>query len=278
MPQEKRYLMQTLRDKAWIWGYMINGAVPGNVPFAPNDRSACSLETAADYMDVPNVIFMNSNHDMKTLTPEYLKPLANCKQIVCGLQHGAYAETAKKVSQLSKIYPNIKGGLIDDFLDYHGPSKSMTVEETRAVYEALKSENPDLRLAVVQYTWQDPAQDQAILRPYLPYIDIINLWTWVPDPYEWNAKLNNYIEQMTARTGKPVLLGLYLHDFGGTGGPMPMDMLELQMKKAMGWAKCGRIEGFVMIHSGYFDDENHRPQIQWTKEYLNWAFKTYSSR
>lgn len=270
--------MPTLRDKAWIWGYVINGPVPGRVLHAPHDRSACSLETAVDYIGVPNVVFMNSDNNKETLAPEYLQPLAHCKQIICSLQHGAYVETAKKISQLSNTYSNLKGGLIDDFIDYHGPSKSMTVEETRAVHEALKSENPALRLSVVQYTWQDPAQDQALLRPYLPYLDVINLWVWVANQYDWNVKMNNYIEQLAARTGKPILLGLFLHDYGGTGGPMPMDILELQFKKAMGWAKSGLIEGFVMLQNGFFDHESHRPQIQWVKQYLDWTFGTWTNR
>src|SRR3989339_1464479 len=103
--------MPSLQDKAWVWGYVIDGPIPGKVPWAPNNTSGCSLETAADYVQAPNVVFMNSNHSLDTLTDAFFKPLSRCKQIICGLRHGAYAETAGKVSRLSKTIPNITGGL-----------------------------------------------------------------------------------------------------------------------------------------------------------------------
>jgi serine/threonine protein kinase len=40
-----------------------------------------NLETAAEYMGAPNVIFLNSDDDKETLSPEYLQPLADRRQI-----------------------------------------------------------------------------------------------------------------------------------------------------------------------------------------------------
>lgn len=264
--------MSSLQSKAWTWGYMIAGDVPGEVPFV--GRSHCSLETAAAYLGTPNVVFMNSNHDRSTLTPEHLDPLAGCERIICGLQHGAYAETARRVSALSRTRPNIVGGLIDDYLDFHGPSAQMTPEETRAVYEALKSENDALRLTVVRYTWQD----QADLLPYLPYLDAINLWVWVGNTYDWQVRMSAELERIIRLTGKPILLGLFLHDYGGTGGPMPMDVLEAQFQKAVAFARNGLIEGFVILQSGWLDREDHRAQAQWVQQYLQWAYGTTTGR
>ena len=260
--------MASLQSKAWTWGYVIEGETPGDVPFV--GRSYCSLETAAGYLGTPNVVFMNSNHDQGTLTPAYLDPLTGCERVICGLQHGAYAETARQVSALSLTRPQIVGGLIDDYLDCHGPSAQMTPEETREVYEALKSENDALRLTVVRYTWQD----QADLQPYLPYFDAINLWVWVANTYDWQVRLRAELEQIMRTTGKPILLGLFLHDYGGTGGPMPMEVLELQFQQAIAFARSGLIEGFVMLQSGWLDREDHRPQAQWVQQYLQWAFGT----
>ena len=265
--------MPTLRDKTWTWGYVIPGTPPGDVPFV--GKSSCSLETAAAYIGTPNVVFMNSNHWQDRLNPEHLDRLSGCRQVLCGLQHGAYAETARRVSQLSKTYGNIGGGLIDDFLEFHGPSGSMNPESTRAVYEALKSENSALRLYVVHYTWQD----HTLLLPHLPYFDVINLWVWVANRHTWEVTMNEFeIEKLTRLTGKPVLLGLFMHDYGGTGGPVPLDIMELQFRKAVALAKAGTIEGFVVLQSGWFDREDHRPQVQWMKQYLDWAFGTATTR
>ncbi|MEN6301346.1 MAG: hypothetical protein ABFD96_01400 [Armatimonadia bacterium] len=264
--------MSSLQSKAWTWGYVIDGAVPGEVPFV--GRSYCSLETAASYLGTPNVVYMNSNHDRATLTPQFLDHVAGCEQVVCGLEHGHYAEAARQVSQLSLTRPNITGGLIDDYLDFHGPSAKMTPEETREVYEGLKSQNDALRLYVVRYTWQD----QADLLPYLPYFDVLNLWVWVANTYDWQVRLSAELEKIKQITGKPILLGLFLHDYGGSGGPMPMDVLEVQFQKAVAFARSGLIEGFVILQSGWLDREEHRPQAQWVQQYLQWAFGTTTTR
>lgn len=273
--------MTTLHDKAWIWGYVIpkSGVVirgmkmkAGEVPFV--GPSSCSLETAAEYLDIPNVVFMNSNHDKDTLRLEYLDCLAPCQRVICGLQHGKYAETAKTVSRISKKYTNIVGGLIDDFLDFHGPSKLITPKETRIIYEALKSENPKLKMYAVRYTWQD----QEELKPYLPFIDVINLWVWVADERTWRVEMDLEIEKVAKITNKPIMLGLFLHDYGGTKGPVSMDVLQLQFQKAVQYTREGKVAGFVVLQSGWFDQEDHRLQVNWTKEYLKWVFGTQTRR
>ena len=64
-----------LVDQTWTWGYVIQGPLPGRVPFIsasgspPFDGvSSCSLETGARFIGTPNVVFMNSNHNRNTLT------------------------------------------------------------------------------------------------------------------------------------------------------------------------------------------------------------------
>lgn len=264
--------MGSLRSKAWTWGYVIEGPTPGEVPFV--GRSCCSLETAAEYLGTPNVVFMNSNHDRTTLRPECLDLLAPCEQVLCGLQHGAYAETARQVSELSLTRPNLVGGLIDDYLDFHGPSAAMTPEQTAEVREALRSRNDRLRLYVVRYTWQD----QADLVPYLPYLDVINLWVWVGNTYDWQVRMQAEVERIRRLTDKPLLLGLFLHDYGGTGGPIAMEVLQAQCEKAVAFARRDLIEGFVFLQSGWLDQEDHRPQAQWVQQYLHWAFGTSAAR
>ncbi len=271
----------SLVDRAWTWGYVIEGKLPGKVPFISdsggtpfNGTSSCSLETGARYVNTPNVVFLNSNHNRNTLTAENMARLASCKRVLCALQHGAYADTAKKVSAFSKKYPQIVGGLIDDFMDYHGPSKSITVAETKAIHAALKSENPSLRLYVVRYTWQD----QKDLVPYLPYLDAINLWVWKAEKEPWQKTLEPEIDKIAKVTGKPILLGLFIHDYGKTGKAVPLDILELQFTKAVDLTRRNKIEGFVILQNGWFDHESHRPQMQWIHQYMKWLSGTQTVR
>jgi hypothetical protein len=153
-------------------------------------------------------------------------------------------------------------------MDFHGPSKDITPEQTKAVYDALKSVNPALKLYAVRYTWQD----QKDLIPYLPYIDAINLWVWVGEEKPWRETLEPEIDHIRAITHKPILLGLFMHDYGGTKNAIAMNVLELQTRKAVEMTKAGKIEGFVILQSGWFHDKSHQTQVQWLKKYLAGEF------
>ena len=257
----------SLQNKTWTWGYVIPGVPPGDVPFV--GKSTCSLEVGALMLGTPNVVYMNSNHNRKTLSPDCFDRVAGCRQILCALQHGAYRETARDVSALSKQRKNIVGGLIDDFRDYHGPSKNITPEETRAIRDALRNENPALKLYVVRYTWQD----QKDLVPFLPHFDAINLWVWKGEEKPWRETLEPEIDHIREITHKPILLGLFVHDYGATGKAMAMNVQKLQFEKATELVKKGKIEGFVVLQSGWFHHEDHRPQVEWLKQYLDTQFR-----
>ena len=143
----------------------------------------------------------------------------------------------------------------------------------KAVYTLLKSQNPALKLYVVRYT-QENQQD---LVPYLPYIDAINLWVWVAKKEEWD-KMDAQVEQIAKLTKKPIVLGLYLHDYGRTGKPVPMDILEAQFVKSAELMRAGKTEGFIILQNGWLDHETHRAQIQWTKQYMDWLTGTQTFR
>jgi len=257
----------SLRDATWTWGYVIPGKVPGKVPFTP-DGSSCSLETAAEYLGTPNVVLMNS----EWAEPGHLERLTACKRVVCAISRSLRdpAEAAR-LSAVSKKYPNIVGAMIDDF---YPVDQKLTVDQVRAVSEALKSENPALKLYVVRYTH---CKDEEIV-PYLPYIDVVNLWVWVAKKEDWTAKMNERIEKLSAVTKKPIVMGLYLHDYGGINKAVPMDILEAQFVKSAELLRQGKIEGFIILQNGWLDHESHRPQVQWTKQYLDWLSETQTVR
>ena len=268
---------QSLRDRVWNWGYVMPGELPGKMPFIYPATSSCSLETAAAYLGTPNVVLMNNNW-----TASDLELLKGSKRVLCAITSRDIAG-AKKVSELSKKYPNIVGALIDDF--YPGKEK-LPVEVLKDVYAALKSANPELKLYVVRYTF---CKDDVLV-PYLPYFDVINLWVWVANKKEWTT-LDKRIEKLQEVTHKPVLMGLFLHNYGeelppgetenepySDTKPVSMDILEAQFVKSTKLLRKGKIEGFVILQNGWFDKESHRPQIQWIKQYLDWLFGTQTVR
>jgi len=265
-----------MKNKTWVWGYFLP-EIPSETFFVKG-KSYCSLETAAKYLEVPNVIFMNSNHDINSLDAKHLDNFKDCKKVICGLQHGNYAETALKVSRISRKYKNIHGAVIDDFLDFHGPSAKMTVDELKDVYKNLKSCNKNLKLYVVRYTWQN----QSELIPYLKYFDAVNLWVWISTEHAWRSEYLPHLEQLKNITGKPVTQGLFLHNYGETWDiseePVSMDMLQLQCKKVFPLLRDKALDGCVILQNGWFSHENHREQVVWLKNYMDWIAGTTTIR
>lgn len=268
----------SLADRTWTWGYVIPGKVPGHVPFVFPNGSGCSLETAATYLGTPNVVLMNYNWS----APGHLERLTGFKRVLCaiGVRDAA---AAAKLSALSKKYPNILGAMIDDF---YPVEEKVTVDELKAVYTALKSENPSLKLYVVRYTH---SKDEEVV-PFLPYFDAINLWVWEASKEAWGAKMDQRIEALTRLTHKPILMGLFLHNYGEPP-PQPkpevawswtkvqsQEILEAQFVKTTQLLRQGKLDGFVMLQSGWLDHESHRPQVQWVKQYLEWLSGTQTIR
>ena len=280
----------SLRDKTWTWGYVIEGELPAEVPFVSSweqkadkfknkGKSSCSLETGTRYMRTPNTMFLNSHHDIKSLNSKNLAPLSSCKRVVCALtqgDHQGYLDSAKLVSALSKKHPNITGAIIDDFFTSSISESSDGVETLKAINAALKSENPSLKLYVVWYEMWDQNLDK--LMPFLPHFDEINFWVWKTNETHWIETVEPQIDKIAKLTGKPITLGLYLFDYGINVEPMPMNILKLQFIKAAELTKKGKIEGFVILQNGWFDQEYARPQIQWVKQYMDWLFDTETVR
>jgi hypothetical protein len=280
----------SLRDGAWSWGYIIHGKIPGQVPFVFEGESGCSLETAAEYFGMRNVVLMNGTTETGKWgagwTSEDLDRLKNFKRVLCVLHLGdprGAAKAAANISALSKKYPNVFGAMIDDF---YPVETKLPVETLKDAYTALKSENPALKLYVVRYTH---SKDEELI-PYLPYFDVASLWVWQQNKNAWLSGIDQRVERFKQVTHKPVVIGLYLHDFGTPNPdktprprynwtkPVPMDTLEAQFVKTADLLRRGKIEGFIVPQNGWLDYESHRPQIQWTRQYLDWLFQTQTVR
>lgn len=260
----------------WVWGYVLD-QVPGQVPFVPFE-SWCSLETACSYLRADNAVYMNSCSSMEALDDALFSRMANCKNVVCGLDHADYQTCAEKVSLFSLKHPNISGAIIDDFLDevgdyYQGPSARMTPEKLRDIRHALKKHNPDLKLYVVRYTRQDPER----LLPYLDHFDVLNLWVWSSTRDFWQAQYLDTIANLRAMYRKPILQGIFLHHYGfcpAEQPPMDPELLQIQCERVSEELRCGRISGWCFLQNGWFSLQSHRKILQDLKGYLEWFYGT----
>lgn len=265
-----------MKKGLWLWGYVLD-KIPGEVPFVPG-KTYCSLETAADYLGAGNAVYMNSMHDLDSLNDDLFRHVAKYDEVLCALKHGEYVESAERIAEFAKGHKNIKGAILDDFLSANCDDKSRP-EDIKQVYAALKRYDPELKLYLVRYTFQDQAQ----LIPYLDYFDGVNLWAWISTEDFWRAQCYYEVVKLKKLTGKkPVLLGLFLHNYGETWNtteePLSMELTQAQFKKGLELLRATAVQGCVVLQNGWFCRESHRPQIQWVKEYSDWFYGTTTWR
>lgn len=271
----------TANNGLWVWGYTLQKS-PGRIPFV-NRQTHCSLETAANYIGADNVVSMDSNFDIDALNPTNLSRLSKFKKVICCLTHIEdkdgwhllYKEAARRISELSLQFPNITGAIIDDFRDPPGPSGKMSVQELKEVYDALKSVNPDLKLYLVRYHVR---QEYEELLPFKDYFDGINVWCWNTTDHFWKMLYKFDLRKLhQILPGKEVLQGQFIHDFdAGDWVPMPMEQLRLQCDKISRAMSERQINGWVILQNGFFDAYDHREQVMFLKNYLDWFYGTWS--
>ncbi len=272
--------MQTLDTRFWLWGYSLD-TVPGPIMFVP-EESRCSIETAARYLGCGTLVWMNSAHDFDMLKPESFERLKEFPQIICGLTHiesngpgkggwkCLYKEAARRISELSLQFPNIKGAIIDDFLHETGPSKNITPEEVKAIRDELKSVNPELKLFVVQYF---VTQKPDTLKPFADYFDGFTSWPWHSTDYYWKTLYDDEIRHLREHyPDKIIVQGMFVNAYGdgGTMTPQPMDQMELQCACFSKKLDAGIIDGWCALQNGHFCFESHRKQVQFLKDYWEW--------
>ncbi|OQA83964.1 MAG: hypothetical protein BWY31_02671 [Lentisphaerae bacterium ADurb.Bin242] len=267
-------------NNLWVWGYVLN-QVPGKVPFVPFD-TFCSLETACRYFRADNAVFMNSTNSTENLNESLFSPLAGCRQVVCGLEHGKYREAAETLGRFSLDHPNVSGAIIDDFLDesgdyYQGPSAGMQPRDLAEVQDALKKHNPALKLYVVRYTRQDPTR----LIPYLDYFDVLNLWVWHSTANFWESHYHDAIAEYRKLYHKPIMQGVFIHHYGFCDveqPPMEPELMNIQCERIGEELRRNHIDSWCLLQNGWLSLRSHRKTLSALKEYIDWHYGTTTFR
>lgn len=278
----------TMRDKFWVWGYT-QQKLGMPVPFTGNVKSYCSLETALEYLGIPNAFFLNPMHSFEQTQHPIVQPeeeiifglerLSSQKQIISALPHGEVVlPAAQKIADLSLKFPNIKGIVLDDFLQLSG--HPTTPEKVRQLRETLLSVNPNLEIHVVIYS----DLNHLDITPYLEFIDSIVLWRWVSTEHFWKSEFSPLVHRFKENYGKKLFHGLYIQNYGEYGSnehPIDLDLWKLQwtqvLKSLRAAPFCG-LDGCVLLQNGWLSDPNFRDHVVWLKQTIDWFLGTTTER
>ena len=235
-PVKEDGLQKLTPDKVWVWG--------GPTPSWGGSMADDTLVRGADFFHAENVVYVYgpTSDSMLRLHSKYKKMLcqvnANCRTE--GALYQTEEENAELLSELSLKYPNIVGAMCDDYCT--GTNQILLPDRYEKIYRGVKKHNPKLLVYGVVYEWELLARDFQLIQPY---IDVVNFWLWNKDSI---LDIDEHLERCRENfPGKPIVLGIFLHDYGRADvGNLP-ELLIRELQKAREFLTRGWIEGIVLL-------------------------------
>lgn len=233
---DRSSLVKLDESNLWLWG--------GPTPYWGGSLKENTLINGAEYFDIKNLVYVYgaTNEKMLNLYSEFPKIVCqingNCR--TPGAQEGlSDEENAERLSKLSLQFPNVVGAMCDDVLG--GYVKIILPERFEALARSLKKYNKALQMYGVVYA-TELHKDLSLIQPYL---DKINLWFWHKEDI---VEYDEYLELCCSKfPGKPILQGIFLHDYGRSDCGTPPELLFYQLDKAREYIKKGVVEGVVIM-------------------------------
>ena len=224
-------------DNLWLWG--------GPTPFWGGSMADDTLIRGAKYFGAKNAVYVYGPTDEKMMRLHSgfnrLLCQVNSQCRTPGAQGTMSDEAnAEELSRLSLRFPNIVGAMCDDMTTYF--RRKVLPEAFEARSKALKKYNDKLKMYGVIYVHELGQKDFTLI---LPYLDTVNLWFWYMDEildYDRNILLCQ--ERFP---GKPIIQGIFLHDYGlSDAGTLPK-LLVYQLDKAREYMTRGIVEGVILL-------------------------------
>ena len=235
VPEEKKAKLTP--ENLWVWG--------GPTPFWGGSTADDTLVRGADYFGAKNVVYVYGPTDdkMMSMHSKYTQMLCqvNSQCRTPGAQ-GEFSdeENAEYLSKLSLKYPNIAGAMCDDVSTAF--EKIVLPETFEARYKALKKYNEQLKMYGVIYVHELGAKDYSLIQDYM---DVVNLWFWNKDEildYDENIALcqKNF-------PGKPIIQGIFLHEYGRSDAGNLPELVIYQLDKAREYIAEGIVSGVILL-------------------------------
>lgn len=239
---------RNLRDRLWMWGHDAGSLVKG---YGIGDKGTDIQPAAAlAYMGIPNVCMVRFTGTPLPPFDDYVKQFARTKRLTWGfVDHATNFTTEEKKHQaldLASRTPNLVGLDMDDFFIGDATPKagsseadaSLTVSQVEQVKHELVVAGRRLDLSMVIYS----NQVRPEIKKHVDLVDTVYFWTWkAHDLVNLEA---NFAAFRKIVPRKPVLLGIYMWDFGEKK-TIPVDLMEHQCRVALDWLKKGEIEGMI---------------------------------
>lgn len=231
-----------IREKFWLWG---QAAGSHNMKGNPFNLPAVSRMTPLEgtvYFGIPNTFFVVMDNKPQMPFDQdamVLDGLRNVVWSIIGDGSTGRTEFIDEVLRLARIYPNITGGIMDDFMS-EGRMKIFTVEKVRQYKERLHHEL-DRRLDLWTVIYDNELTEER--RPYIAECDKLTLWT------KFSKDLvnleENYRKLRDLSDDQEIYAGCYLWDHNAKH-EVTRELMNYQLDKYYEWLLSGKIEGVIL--------------------------------
>lgn len=155
---------------------------------------------------------------------------------------------------------NITGGIVDDFFSPKRMER-FTPEVLKKIKAALNAKGLDFWCVLYDM------QLELDLQKYLDCFDGVTFWIWKSTEL---PNTETHIQKLLSVIGdKPLMLGMYLFDYGTGGIPMDPVLFEDQLRLYFEYLRRGKTEGIIFCSStvGDADLETNRILKKYIAEY-----------
>ena len=255
--------MKKAKDKFWLWGHE---AGVHNAYVKLGGTSRMTPMEAACYMGVDNLVMVNFTGQSIPPFDQLALSFSPLKRVVWSIVGAACNSNLylDEVLRLSHKFPNINGGIMDDFFkvkyipdDY----ARYSVDEVKGFKSKLG--NKDLWMVLYDYQLDFPVSD------YLEHVDVVNFWTWRSENLK---KLEaNWEKLLAAAPGKRIVMGCYMWDYGDHRN-IDIKTMRRQCEFYLDLLKAGKIEGIVFLATCICD--LGLESVEWTRQWIRDVGKT----
>lgn len=238
------------RDFFWLWGTRIDALRDYGFP-----PSRMSVGEGLRLLGLDQAMMCGS---LPPTEEEYAQ-VSHCRRLLweMSFEEGfAFTRPLAPIVRLHRAHSNVVGVLLDDFSTTEidrGAQPEVLANLRRAMPQSLE-------LWVVVYSM---SLEIPNLSDYLEHVDGISFWVWHGSDL---PNLQNYVDRCREVSGgKPMILGLYLYNFGERR-PMTVEQMEAQLAVARELLLSGECEGICLLASSILDVG--LDSVEWTRRWI----------
>jgi len=264
--------MKKLSDCFWIWGHDAGchhlpkyaaWKIPGENKMGPVDGAA--------YLGIPNccrVVFGGSPKPPFDAESEKLLAFKNVVWSIVGdassHRNDDGGDDLDEVLRQAQKYPNIVGGILDDFFRLAKKDARMSVARLKEIRDRLHNAPRPLKLFLVYYA----ALFEADYSAYLDLVDVISFWSW--DSAQLADAEQNLARLVSMTPGKKRMAGCYIYNYGDCR-PITLEEMKFQLGLYRKLLLKGDIHGVIVCSNNIADLGLDAPEYlkKWLEKHGN---------